>query len=271
MIRHVSNTSDGVSIGIEVFGTGDTVLLVHGTTSEKKWWMDFIERQSSKYTVIAYDRRGRGDSGDHSDYSIEKEFDDLVAVLESVDEPVNLFGHSSGAIIALEASAKISEKVAKLILYEPLVPTGIPVYDREVLERIQGEIGKRNNAVALEMFYLEVVKMPFSDLAQLKQSPLWELRVNLAHTIPRELFGFGQYKFEKDNFKGCQLQTLLLLGGDSPEIFSRSTDLLSATLVNSEVKTIAGEKHHAMVTNPKLFDQILEEYIDREANLRRPK
>lgn len=262
MVQRISSKADGTSIGVELHGSGTGCLIVHGTTSEKSRWMDFIERQSSSCKLISYDRRGRGDSDDQIEYSIEKEFEDLVSILESLEEPVNILGHSSGAIIALEASAKIPDRVIKLALYEPPIPTGIPLYDENILRNIEKHIEDGNKEKALLVFYENVVKMPNADIEELRTSPLWNARVDLAHTIPREIMGFGKYRFDKSQFENFKPETLLLKGGDSPQIFHQAIDLLSSTLPGNQVFTMEGEQHLAMYTNPRVFDDAVMNFFE---------
>ena len=135
---------DGTLIAYQRSGQGSPLVLVHGTTADHTRWTPVLPMFERYYTVYAVDRRGRGESGDAEHYTIEQEFDDIVAVVNSIDEPVHLLGHSYGAICSLEA-ARRTTRVKKLILYEPPIPTGIEIYPHEVVNRIQVllDAGKR--------------------------------------------------------------------------------------------------------------------------------
>lgn len=262
LIEYVKNKSDGTVIGMELRGNGSPCVLVHGTTSDKSRWHDFIERHKSVYSFIAYDRRGRGDSNDNSEYSLEKEYEDLEAILDFIGKPAFVLGHSSGAIIALEACSRVPDKVSKLILYEPPIPTGTPLFDAKLLDQLQAliEIGEHENA--LELFYSDVVKMPSNDLHQLKNSQLWAARIKQAHTIPREMIASDLYRLDSDKIRVLDVPTLLLKGGDSPEIFTKPIDILGGILPKNNVTTMNGEQHIAMVTNPNLFGQKVLEFFN---------
>ncbi|TMG00876.1 MAG: alpha/beta hydrolase, partial [Chloroflexi bacterium] len=98
---------DGTPIAYERAGSGPPLVLVHGSTSDHDTAYRYVIPMLERYfTVRALDRRGRGDSGDGLDYSLERELDDVMAVIESAGEPVNLFGHGFGALVALEASLR---------------------------------------------------------------------------------------------------------------------------------------------------------------------
>jgi pimeloyl-ACP methyl ester carboxylesterase len=257
MVRTVTNTLDSTVIGVDVEGVGQPCLLVHGTTADKSRWRELIERHPGRYMFVTYDRRGRGDSGDHQDYALEKEIIDLEAILADINEPVMLLGHSSGAIISLEACCRNPDKVQKLILYEPPIPTGSPLYDSDVLDELQREIEKGHNSRALKMFFSRVLKMPDHEIDNLMNTPVWDVRVKQAHTIPREIIASEHYQFERDKFFRLHVPTLLLKGGDSPEKFTMPIDLLGEVLPNSKIVSMPGQQHVAMNTNPELFEDIV--------------
>ena len=102
----VVKSRDGTPIAYERAGSGPPLVLVHGSTSDHDTAYRFVIPMLERYfTVRALDRRGRGESGDGVDYCLERELDDVVAVIESAGEPVNLFGHGFGALVTLEDSA----------------------------------------------------------------------------------------------------------------------------------------------------------------------
>ena len=110
---------DGTRIGCHSSGTGPPLVLVHGTSGTHAAFDLLVPRLVEKYTLIAIDRRGCGTSGDApGPYSIEREFEDVAAVVNSAGEGVSLFGHSYGGLVALGA-APLARNLAKLVLYEP--------------------------------------------------------------------------------------------------------------------------------------------------------
>ena len=117
-------SKDGISIAYERRGKGQPLVLIHGTAADHTRWEPVLPGLEKQFTVYAVDRRGRGQSGDGDSYAIELEYEDVAAVVDSVPGPVDLLGHSYGAICSLEASLKTSN-LRKLVLYEPPIPTDV--------------------------------------------------------------------------------------------------------------------------------------------------
>ena len=111
-------SKDGTRIGVECAGAGPTLLFVHGGVGDRSRWTPMFPLLSSKFTVCAMDRRGRGDTGDAPQYSLTKEAEDVAAVVNSRNGPVIVFGHSYGGVAALEA-ALLTDRITALMLYEP--------------------------------------------------------------------------------------------------------------------------------------------------------
>jgi pimeloyl-ACP methyl ester carboxylesterase len=243
---------DGTVIAFWRSGSGPPLLLVHGTTADHSRWAPLVPHLAQHFTVHAMDRRGRGGSGDAPDYHLRREAEDVAAVVESISQPVSILGHSYGAICSLEAS-RLPGKLARLILYEPPLPTGLPQYPPDLPDRMQILIDNRASEAALELFMRTVVKMPDHELAAYRQLPVWRVRVQLAPTIPREMVFDRTYTFEPEKYNGMQTPTLLLLGGDSPPLFQRAIDTLEGALPDSRVVVMPGQQHIAMDTNPDLF------------------
>src|SRR5918998_1211125 len=109
---------DGTRIAYRRIGEGPPLVLVHGAAADRGRWSPVLPALEKRFTVYAIDRRGRGGSGDAGSYTMEREFEDVATVVDSIGEPVNLLGHSYGALCALEA-ALLSRNIRKLVLYEP--------------------------------------------------------------------------------------------------------------------------------------------------------
>ncbi len=245
-------SKDGTTIGFRKSGSGPALLLVHGTTADHQRWSGILPVLEKHFTVYAMDRRGRGASTDASEYSIMREAEDVAAVVKHIDEPVFVLGHSYGAVCALESSL-LTDNIRRLVLYEPPIPTGVPMYPEQFPERMQALIDKDSLEAALELFMTEVVRMPGHELKAYRALPMWKVRVKLAPTIPRELAIDRTYQFNPERFNEFQIPTLILLGGDSPGLFQRAVAVLESALKNSAVVTLPGQQHIAMDTNPEMF------------------
>jgi len=243
-------------IGYQRTGAGHPLLLVHGSTADHTRWARVLPLFKAYFTVYTMDRRGRGASGDSPQYDLMREAEDVAAVVEAafeqVGEPVSVLGHSFGGVCSLEAALLI-DRFNKLILYEPPVPTGMPMYPPDLPDRMQALIACGEMEAALELFIREEVKMPEHELAVYRSLPMWQERVKIVPTVLREMVIDRTYTFDALKFSNFQIPTLLLLGGDSPSLFRQAIETLEAALPGSRVVTMPGQQHIAMDTNPDLF------------------
>jgi pimeloyl-ACP methyl ester carboxylesterase len=225
---------------------------VHGTSADHTRFARVLPELEQRFTVYAVDRRGRGASGDTADYALERELEDVTAVVDAVGQPVTLVGHSYGGICALEAALR-TDAVRRLILYEPPIPTDVEIYVPGMIERLDALLAAGENEAVLATFVTEVVRMPADQFAQYRTLPGWQERVAGAHTVVREIHAHSAYRFDPERWRHFTTPTLLLLGGDSPRIFAAAIELLHATLPQSEVRVLPDQHHVAMETAPALF------------------
>jgi pimeloyl-ACP methyl ester carboxylesterase len=184
---------------------------------------------------------------------LEREFEDVAGLVDSIGTPVNLFGHSYGGICALEASI-LSDRIGRLVLYEPPIPSvGFRIYPPGIIDRLQNLLDTGDREGVLVTFMTELVRMPEAEIILTKSMPAWPSRVGAAHTIPRELTAHEHYGFKPERFKEMTVPTLLLVGGESPEHVKASTQSLQAALPNSRVVVLPGQQHVAMETAPDLL------------------
>jgi pimeloyl-ACP methyl ester carboxylesterase len=246
-------SKDGTLIAYQRSGSGAPLVLVHGTGGFSTRWKPILPALEKYFTVYAVDRRGRGESGDGSNYAIEREFDDVAAVVDSIGNGVNLLSHSFGAVCALEAALRTSH-LRKLILYEPpLALVGLSIYPEGIIDRLQAQLDSGDRRGVLTTFFHEVVRMPAHEFELFQLSPAFPARIAPAHTLPRELRVHEAYQFKPERFKTLNVPTLLLLGGDSPSFFKAAIEAVNGALPNSRIVVLPGQKHIAMDTAPDLF------------------
>jgi pimeloyl-ACP methyl ester carboxylesterase len=245
---------DGTSIAYHRSGSGSPLILVPGTgAANPVAWTAVLPALEEHFSLYAVDRRGRGKSGDSPNYSIEREFEDLAAVVDWNGEPTDLLGHSFGALCALEGALR-ARNIRKLILYEPAMPLpGESLYSQEIIDRLQALLKAGDGEGILTMLYGEIAMIPPDEVEQLKSSPAWPMRLATAHTIPRETLAEAQYVFDAQRFKDLHVPVLLLLGGDSPHATKEVTEMVNAALPNSQIAVMPGQQHIAMYTAPELF------------------
>jgi pimeloyl-ACP methyl ester carboxylesterase len=249
-------SDDGTPIASHFSGKGPPLVLVHGMAGAAARWSPILPWLVRHFTVYAVDRRGRGSSGDHVNYALEREFEDIARVADAIDHPVNLLGHSLGGLIALEAALQ-SGNIHKLVLYEPPAPPIDALVPPGIIDRLEQLIGSGDREKALVSFMRDVVGMPPDDISHIRSTPAWPDRVAAAHTIPRELRTTELFTFEAHRYENLNIPVLLLLGGDSPELIKSATRVIDAALPDSRIVEMPGQQHVADQTAPDLFTQHL--------------
>lgn len=246
-------SKDGTPIAYWRSGDGPPLVLVHGAPADHSRWTPVLPAFEQLFSVCAVDRRGRGGSGDSDDYTIEREFEDIAAVVDSIGKPANLLGHSFGALCALEA-ALLTRNVRKLVLYEPPMDvTGEQINPPGVVDRLEAllEAGDRDGVVATML--REVAGVPPEAVEYMRSVPAWQARVAAAHTIPRELRAQEAYRFDPERFGDLEVPTLLLIGGESPTTFEEAEKAVAEALLDSRIVVMPGQGHVAMDTATDLF------------------
>lgn len=246
-------SKDTTRIAYERSGTGPPLVLVHGAVADHTRWAPVVPAFERHFTIHAMDRRGRGGSGDANEYAIEREFEDVAALVDSIDGPVNLLGHSFGAFCCLEA-ARLTPNIDRLILYEPPPPGIQGTLPPKVAIRMQTLLDANDREGVVSTFLREVAGITAAELEMLRSAPSWPGRVAAAHTILREIHALeGLPRFDAERFKAVKTPVLLLLGGDSPPLYSDTIAQIHEALPNSQVVVLPGQQHVAMNTAPDLF------------------
>jgi pimeloyl-ACP methyl ester carboxylesterase len=254
-------SSDGTDIAVWRGGAGPALVLVHGTTADHTRWSRVVPLFETHFTIHAMDRRGRGASGDAERYSLEQEGADVAAVVESLDEPVTLLGHSYGGLCALEAATRTS-RLRRLVLYEPPLPTGVEIVPAATRERIEAHLARGEREAALLTFFREVVHAPEPQIAMLRAHPAWPGRLAAAHTLAREMRVEEDYRFDLGRLRDVPCPTLFLLGGDSPPFLQEATRRLHAALPGSRIQAMPGQQHIAMDTIPEAFVEFVRQFAE---------
>lgn len=244
-------SADGTLIAYEQSGSGPDLVLVHGSVSNRTKWASIRPRFEEHFTVTAIDRRGCGDSGDSPNYAIEREFEDIAAVVNELDGPVLLFGHSYGALCALGAAMQTG-KLAGLVLYEPWISEGEMLTSSEQLERLDSLLAAGDREGVVMVLLAEIVGMPPHEIELFTTSPAWPGSVAAAHTLPRECRAENAYRLPADRVGKVAMPVLLLLGGESPPFAGKVNALLEKTLPNARTVVMPGQQHSAVDTGPDL-------------------
>jgi pimeloyl-ACP methyl ester carboxylesterase len=246
-----ATSADGTIVTAYVEGSGPPLVLVHGTTADHSRWAPLVPLLRDEFTLLMLDRRGRGGSTRESaDYSIEREGDDVVAVLDTLAEPALVFGHSYGASVTLSALDRLPN-CAAWILYEPPFATpGHDVFTVEQLTRWQLALDEGRREDLLEMFYREVLRFDDTALAAVRSLPAWPARIAAVHTAVRE--GWAVRSFAPRAMP-APAPVRFLLGDSTTPHLTASTRAAAAAVSGSELAVLAGQGHVAIDSAPDLI------------------
>jgi pimeloyl-ACP methyl ester carboxylesterase len=237
-------SNDGTTITFDRLGDGPPVILVCGGSVDRMSNAPVAALLAPRFTVFNYDRRGRGASGDTPPYAVQREIEDLDAMLGAAGGSGFVYGSSSGAALVLE-SAAAGLPITKLALWEPpyiLDPTFRPPADQvEQYNRMLSE-GRRGDAV--EFFMARVVGMPAEFVAQARSQPWWAAAEALAHTLPYDATIMGDYSIPEDRAGRVSAPTLVMAGGASPPFLRESAEALSKSLPHGETRILEGQEHN---------------------------
>ncbi len=233
--------------------------MVHGAGSGR-WTFDLVRPHlDDRFKTWSVDRRGRADSSDDTlPYAIEREFDDVAAVVREAGPGALLFGHSYGALVAAGAAARLGD-LPRLALYEP--PMGGVLADEGWIDRFEARVQAGERDLAVREFMRDVGGYPEAEIAAMEGTPAWPARVQVAHTVTRELR--AERAFELASLELAELATpaLLLLGSESPEWAPRSTDAFAAAIPGATVRSLQGHGHGASLSGPELLASELRGFL----------
>ena len=244
-------SSDGTEIAYDREGNGPALVLVGAAWNDRMSAAPMADLLASEFSVFTYDRRGRGDSGDTAPYAVEREIEDLTAVIEAAGGSAYAFGVSSGAALALEATAG-GAPISRLAMYEPpyvVDDTRPPIPDDYVEHLDQLASADKRNEI-LRYFMTVAVGMPAEMAEQMAASPMAQAMEPLAHTVSYDgrvmLRGGMSGKPLPARFTDTvTVPTLVMDGGASPAWMRNAARALVAILPDVQYRTLEGQDHAA--------------------------
>jgi pimeloyl-ACP methyl ester carboxylesterase len=254
-------SNDGTTIAVWVEGEGPALVLVHGSIADHTTFEPFVNALRHDHTTFAIDRRGFGASADAHGYAIEREFEDVAAVVDAVAARtggvVTLWGHSYGANCAMGGAA-LTTNVRHLVLYEPSL--GIP-YPPGSIDRIEAALVRGDHDAAITAVLVDVLEMSNEEIDVYRAGPLWPLRLAAAPTIPRECRVEERWVYQPGQFDSIVATTLLLTGSDSVPVVTEATTLAAAAVPDAEIRVLEGHGHFAHRTAPAMVAGIVGDFI----------
>jgi pimeloyl-ACP methyl ester carboxylesterase len=254
---------DGTRIAYDAQGDGPVVILVAGALCSRLGWSGpgLSERLSTRFTVINYDRRGRGDSGDTPPYAVEREIEDIEALIDRAGGKADLYGHSSGASLVLEAAVRLDGKVGKIALYEapyndePAARTAFSAYNAELATLLAA--GRKGDAVALFMKYVGV---PAEHIAGARSSPGWAGMEAIAPTLVYDHTGVmgGDGAIPAQRAAAVTATALVMAGSASYPFMMVTAERLSRIIPRARLRLLDGQRHDVSLD---AITPVLEEFF----------
>ncbi|HWG01959.1 MAG TPA: alpha/beta hydrolase [Trebonia sp.] len=272
---------DGTTIAYERIGAGPPLVVVDGAFNslEMGTGRQIAPALAGQFTVYIYDRRGRGGSGDTPPYETAREIEDLHAMLAAAASAagtgattdtgndaaakVNVFGHSSGATLALGA-VRQGLPVRRLALYEPpmVVDNSRPPVGDRFGGRIQDLVDEGHRGTAAKLFMTEGVRVPKAVTVVMPLMPAWKKVKAVAHTAPYDIAFTEEYlhgqPLPKGRWDGVNIPVLILEGGKSPDWMRNAMRELSHAIPGATLHTLEGQTH---MLKPKATAPVLAEFF----------
>ena len=274
-------SKDGTTIAFDQYGQGPVVILVTGALgvrSPHPMSRQLSELLSQHFTVIDYDRRGRGDSGDTPPYAVQREVEDIEALIDGAGGSAYLYGVSSGAVLALEAASKLPNKVKKLAMYEPpfIIDDSRPPVPKDYVEQLNAAIAAGRPSDAVEIFMTKALLIPPEFVAQMRNAPMsdsfgddggvkppeWADMEKVAHTLAYDGMVMGDTMSGKplppQKWLTNSAPTLVITGGNSEAFFHNGAKALVNDLPHAHHRILEGQDH---AVSPAALAPVLIEFF----------
>ncbi|WP_410670785.1 alpha/beta fold hydrolase [Amycolatopsis sp. cmx-4-68] len=247
-------SADGTEITYTRAGSGPALVLVDGAMCYRgSSPNDALAKElAARFTVFTYDRRGRGESGDTGPYTVEREVEDIAALVKEAGGEAFLFGISSGAALALEAANR-GLPVPKLALYEPpfVVDDTRPRVPADYPARLDAALKEGKRGKAVKMFMTEGVGLGGATVAMMRIMPFWAKLKRVAHTIPYDTAVVGDHQSGRPlpaAWPEVKIPALAIDGDRSPEWMRHGVSSLAQVLPSAEYRTLPGQTHLVKAT-----------------------
>jgi pimeloyl-ACP methyl ester carboxylesterase len=252
-------SADGTPIAFDQIGSGPPLIMVVGAFNTRSTTAPLAAALQDQFTILNYDRRGRGDSGDTQPYSVDCEIEDLGALIAEAGGASAVFGYSSGANLALEAAAH-GLQITRLALYDApfVVDDSHPPLPADLAAQLAKLIAADRPGDAVELYQTKAVGMPEDVVAQLRHAPFRPALEAIAHTLVYDATIIGDLTLPTERIASVTAPTLVIDGEKSPPIMHSAARVLADTLPNGRRHTLAGEGHDI---SPDDTASVLEDFL----------
>jgi pimeloyl-ACP methyl ester carboxylesterase len=251
-------SKDGTAIAFERLGQGPPVVLVCGGSVDRLSNAPLAALLAQHFSVFNYDRRGRGESSDTPPYAVEREIEDLDAVISVAGGQAYVYGSSSGSVLALEAARTLPARISKLAMWEPpYIPEGYPRPPADTARIFSDLVAAGRRGDAVEFFMAKVVGLPAEFVAQARNAPFWQAQEAIAHTLAYDATIMGDYWLPSEWLAEVSTPTLVIDGGEMPPL-SQGAQALAEALPHGQRRTLSGQPHNVA---PEALAPVLVEFF----------
>lgn len=240
-------SADGTKIAFDRLGQGPPVVVVSGMFCDRQTTQELAEQLAHQFSVINYDRRGRGESGDTAPYGVEREVEDLSALIAAAGRTASVYGHSSGAGLALHAAAS-GLPITRLVLHEPPYGADDDESQRralELAESVRAALAEDRRADAIKLFMADS-GMPPEMIERMSSDPKMHA---VAPTMPYDFEVMGDVSrggtIPDDLVRAIRIPTLVIAGGTSPDFFRATATRIAEMLPHGMHTVLEGHDHGA--------------------------
>jgi pimeloyl-ACP methyl ester carboxylesterase len=268
-----TTSKDGTTIAFDQTGSGPAVIIVAAALADRSGTTGLAKQLAPHFTVINYDRRGRGNSTDTPPYAIEREIEDIDALLDCVGGGAYVFGSSSGSVLALEAANRLGARVKKLFMYEPpfIIDSSHPPVPETLAADIRALVaeGRRNDAV--KMFFAQGMGIPGFAVTLMRWfMPGWSKMTAVAQTVPYDLAVLAGTQsgqpLPAQRWTSVTAPTRVVVGSKSEAFFHSGAQALVDLLPNAEYRSLEGKGHGAVLMAPAALAAAMVEFFTPQRN-----
>ncbi len=259
-------SKDGTRIAYEQTGSGPVLILVSAALADRDGARLLAKQLSSSFTVINYDRRGRGKSANTKPFAVEREVEDLAALVRSTGGPVFLFGSSSGAVLALDAANSLGSTVEKLFLFEPpfIVDSSRLSIPDTLIQEINTSLAANDRDGAIALFFGKGMGIPSPGIAFMRwMLPAWSEMKGLAHTAPYDLMLLAGtqsgHSLDAGRWSRVSARTMVAAGSRGEPFFHSGAKALVACLPAAKYRSLEGLDHSAVLMAPQTLAAAIRE------------
>ncbi|MGH8963982.1 MAG: alpha/beta fold hydrolase [Actinomycetes bacterium] len=240
---HMTSSRDGTRIAFDRIGAGPPLILVEGALNDLATTMPLAAMLQGDFTVLAYDRRGRGASGDTAPYGVDREIEDLDAVIAAAGGSAFVFANCSGGGLVLEAAAR-GLAITGMVLYEPpFIPPGSRSLPERYSARLARLIEEDRRDEALDLFMRGAVRLPDAHVDDVRGSPIWPSLLKMAPTLLHDDAVMGDHTLPAGRLALVEAPVLVIDGSESPEWARTSVGELAGALPDGHRYTLEGHTH----------------------------